>query len=205
VIYALQSAEKEMANDFYALYSRMKYINRWALMYNVRAESLYEHSLDVAAIAHALAVIGNTRLGKSYDEGKAALMGMYHDMPEIITGDMPTPVKYHSDLMRKTFAQIEEQAADSILSTLPDDLRPSYSELIAPDESTELWQLVKAADKISALVKCIEERRFGNADFDSAYNTTLASIRERNCPEADIFVDEFLSAMDKDIDQLYGR
>lgn len=194
-----------MANDFYALYSRMKYINRWSLMYNVRAESLYEHSLDVAVIAHALAVIGNTRLGKNYDEGRAALLGMYHDMPEIITGDMPTPVKYFSPLMRSTFAQIEDQASESILSTLPEDLKDSYVDLIRPDEDSELWKIVKCADKISALVKCIEERRFGNGDFDTAYNSTIASIRERACPEADIFIDDFLSAMDKDIDELYGK
>lgn len=193
-----------MSNDFYALYSRMKYINRWSLMYNVRNESLYEHSLDVAVIAHTLAVTGNTRFGKNYDEGLAALLGMYHDMPEIITGDMPTPVKYFSPLMRETFGKIEEQASDSILGTLPEDMKPAYEKLIKPDENSELWRIVKAADKLSALVKCIEERKFGNRDFDSAYQSTLAAIKKLGCPEADVFIDEFLSATDKDLDQIYS-
>lgn len=194
-----------MATDFYALYSRMKYIDRWALMYNVRNESLYEHSLDVAVIAHTLAVIGNKRFGRHYDEGGAALLGMYHDMPEIITGDMPTPVKYYSPLMRDTFAKIEDQAQDSILASLPQDLRGAFCGLIRPDESTELWKIVKAADKLSALVKCIEEKKHGNRDFDSAYASTLNAVKKLNCAEADAFIDEFLSAVDKDVDQLYAN
>ena len=194
-----------MDSRFYALFSRMKYIDRWALMYNVRGESLYEHSLDVAVIAHLLAVIGNTRLNKSYDEGKAALLGIYHDMPEIITGDMPTPVKYYSPLMRQTFAQIEQNAQNSITDALPADLREAFSELISPDETSELWKIVKAADKISALVKCIDERKNGNRDFDAAFDSTLNAIRALGCPEADIFTEEFLPALDKNLDSLFGK
>lgn len=191
-----------MPGQFFALFSRMKNINRWALMRNTRSESLSQHSLEVAATAHALALIGNRRLGKSYNADRAALIGMYHDMPEIITGDMPTPVKYYNRKIRDCYGEIENAARDALLETLPEDLREDYRPLLAPDETTDLWKLVKAADKISALIKCKEEAQSGNREFEKAEQATLRSLAELRCPEAEIFVKEFLGSFDLVLDSV---
>ena len=191
-----------MASHFFSLFSRMKNINRWSLMRNSTNESLSQHSLEVAAISHALAVIGNKRLNKNYDASKAALLGMYHDMPEIITGDMPTPVKYYNKDIRRCFGEIEKAAQSALLETLPEDLRSEYEELIIPDEKTELYTLVKAADKISALIKCIEEKKTGNIEFEAAQNSTMEAVKKMNCKEADIFIEEFLDSFSLVLDNL---
>ncbi len=183
-----------MASHFFALFSRMKYIDRWALMRNTDTEALSQHSLDVAAISHALAVIGNKRLGKNYDTGKTALIGIYHDMPEIITGDMPTPVKYHNKEIREAFGSIEKAAQRSLLNTLPDDLREEYEAYLIPDEKSEEYCLVKAADKISALLKCMLEERSGNTEFIKAKESTEKALHGMNCPEAEIFLGEYLES-----------
>jgi len=180
----------------------MRYIPRWALMRNVNKENLSSHSLDVAAIAHCLALIGNERLGKSYNADRAAVLGIYHDMPEIITGDMPTPVKYYNGEIRQSFGKIEEAAQDSILDTLPDYLKKDYGDIICPDESAELYKLVKAADKISALIKCIEEKNSGNREFATAEKATLKAIRKLNCPEAEIFIEEFMESFSMVLDNI---
>ncbi len=189
-----------MSSHFFALFSRMKYIDRWSLMRNTDAESLSQHSLDVAAIAHALSVIGNRRLGKSYDTGKIALTGMYHDMPEIITGDMPTPVKYHNKEIREAFGSIERAAQKSLLKTLPADLRDEYEDFLIPDEKSAEYRLVKAADKISALLKCLHEERAGNTEFIKAKETTLESLHNMNCEEVEIFLKEFLESYNSVLD-----
>lgn len=194
-----------MAGQFFALFSRMKNINRWALMRNTREESLSQHSLEVAATAHALAVIGNKRLGKRYDAPMAALIGMYHDMPEIITGDMPTPVKYYNQKIRDCYGEIERAAQDALLETLPEDLREDYRPLLAPDETAELWKLVKAADKISALIKCKEEKQSGNREFEKAEQSTLRALLALDCPEAAIFIEEFLDSFDLVLDSVLTR
>lgn len=183
-----------MGSHFFALFSRMKYIDRWSLMRNTDTESLSQHSFDVAAIAHALAVIGNKRLGKHYDTGKIVFIGMYHDMPEIITGDMPTPVKYHNTEIREAFGSIEKAAQKSILKTLPADMREEYEEYIIPDEKSEEYRLVKAADKISALLKCLLEERSGNTEFIRAKEATQNSLHDMKCEEAEIFLSEFLES-----------
>lgn len=183
-----------MSSHFFALFSRMKYIDRWSLMRNTDSESLSQHSFDVSAIAHALAVIGNRRLGKSYDTGKIALTGMYHDMPEIITGDMPTPVKYHNKEIREAFGSIEKAAQRSLLNTLPEDMREDYREYLIPDETDESYRLVKAADKISALLKCMLEERGGNTEFIKAKEATEKALHDMNCEEAEIFLSEFLES-----------
>ncbi len=183
-----------MGSHFFALFSRMKYIDRWALMRNTDTESLSQHSLDVAAISHALAVIGNKRLGKNYDTGKIALIGMYHDMPEIITGDMPTPVKYHNTEIREAFGNIEKAAQRSLLRSLPEDLRDEYKDYLLPDELSEEYRIVKAADKISALLKCLLEERSGNTEFMKAKEATEKSLHSMNCPEAEIFLSEYLES-----------
>lgn len=192
-----------MSNDFFALISRMKYIDRWALMRNTEKESLSQHSYEVAVISHALVIISNRRLGTNYDESKAALIGLFHDASEILTGDMPTPVKYYSPEILGAFKKVEEVATDKILDMLPDDLKPDYDDLMIPNESDkELWRFVKAADKLSALIKCIEEEKAGNREFIKAREATEKSIRKMNCEAAEIFIREFLPSFELTLDQL---
>lgn len=192
-----------MKNCFYAFTSRIKYINRWALMRNTSYETLSQHSHEVAIIAHALAVIGNKRLEKNYDAARASLLGLYHDVPEIITGDMPTPVKYYSKDMRKSFETVEDNACTTLLEMLPEDMREEYNSLFFKEETdSELWRLVKAADKIGAYIKCIEERKAGNTEFIEAENSTKALIESLNCEEANIFLKEFLPAYELPLDKL---
>lgn len=191
-----------MSSHFFALFSRMKYIDRWALMRNTDKESLSQHSLDVAAIAHALALIGNKRLGKSYNSDRIAVIGMYHDMPEIITGDMPTPVKYYNDEIRQAFGSIEKAAQKSLLLTLPEDLREEYESFVVPDEKSEEYRLVKAADKISALLKCLLEERSGNTEFIKARESTERSLHAMNCEEAEIFLGEYLESFSLVLDSV---
>lgn len=192
-----------MGSHFFAMISRMKYIERWALMRNSEKENISEHSLEVAMIAHALAVLGNRRLGAHYDADRAALIGMYHDANEIITGDMPTPVKYYSNEMQTLFHGIEDKAAESLLSMLPEDIREEYRGIFFPEgDDAQLKPLVKAADKISALIKCIEEEKAGNHEFDNARKTIEASIANMNVPEANVFLDEFLASYEKTLDEI---
>ena len=179
---------------FFAMLSRMKYINRWGLMRNTRSENICEHSLEAALIAHALATVGNEKFGKHYDAEHAACLAMFHDTSEIITGDMPTPVKYHSEEIRNAYAEVEERAVEHLVSMLPEELRPSYRALMTMSDAQdgELKALVKAADKISAVIKCVEERRSGNRDFRKAEQTITQSIAEMHLEEADYFMKEFL-------------
>ena len=160
-------------NSFFAMMSRMKYIDRWALMRNSRNENLSEHSLEVSMIAHALAVIGNSSLGKKLDTGKAAVLGLYHDATEIITGDMPTPVKYYNKEIRNTYKAIERRASETLLGMLPEKMQDSYREIFEKqEEDAYLWKLVKAADKLSAYIKCVEEEQTGNLEFVKAKEQT---------------------------------
>lgn len=178
---------------FFAIISRMKYINRWGLMRNTIPENISEHSLETAFIAHVLALYRNIRFGGNVNPERAALLAMYHDVTEIITGDLPTPVKYYDNEIRSRYSKVEESAKERILSYLPDDLREHYRGLMGKtEEESELWQLVKAADKLSALIKCIEERNMGNSDFAAAEQSTLNSVHEMQLPEAEEFIKEFL-------------
>lgn len=179
---------------FFAMLSRMKYINRWGLMRNTRSENICEHSLEVALVAHALATIGNQKFGKNYDTERAAMLAVLHDASEIITGDMPTPVKYHSEEIRKAYAEVEDRAVEHLVSMLPEELRPPYLELMtfSGEKDEALKPLVKAADRISALIKCVEEARSGNRDFQQAERSITKNIREMHIPEADYFLEEFL-------------
>lgn len=180
----------------------MKYIDRWALMRNTINENISEHSLETAFIAHALALLGNKRLGKSYDPERCALLAMYHDATEIITGDLPTPIKYYNKQIKSVYNEIEENAERQMLSYLPEDLRDEYRPLFSrTEEEADLWKLVKAADKLSALIKCVEERRMGNTDFASAEKSTLESVKALDCPEADIFLTEFMPSYDLTLDE----
>lgn len=190
-------------HNFFALTSRMKYINRWALMRNTQNENLSQHSHEVAVIAHALTVISNKRFGTNYNAERAALIGLYHDTAEILTGDMPTPVKYHSPEIRNAFKNVEEVATQKLLAMLPNDIKEEYSSLLfAKAEDDALWKFVKAADKISALIKCIEEEKAGNTEFVKAAESLKKLIAEMNMPAANMFVSEFLPSYSLTLDQL---
>lgn len=190
-------------SNFYAMISRMKYIERWALMHNTRRENISEHSLDVSVLAHALAVIGNTRCGRQLNVEKAALIGLYHDASEIITGDMPTPIKYSSSEMKHLFHDIEAQACGHMLNMLPEDMQEAYRSIFfQQEEDKELWRLVKAADKLAAYIKCVEELSGGNQEFSSARDTLYHVLVKMDIPELKIFMEEFLPAYGKNLDEL---
>ena len=188
-----------MKSHFFAMLSRMKNINRWGLMRNVRNENLCEHSFETAVIAHALAEIANNRLGAELDADKIAVCALFHDTTEILTGDMPTPVKYYNDDIKKAYKQVEKTAQDKLLSLLPDYLKNSYSKVYETDSLTESY--VKAADKLSALIKCIEELSMGNKEFESAKESTEKSIKELNLEAADIFLKEFIPSYSLTLDE----
>lgn len=189
-----------MGSPFYAMLSRMKHIDRWALMRNVRRENLCEHSQDVAVIAHALAVLTNIRFDGQVDEGKCVLLALYHDASEIITGDLPTPVKYDNPVIRDAYKQLESVACDKLVSMLPEDLRPAY-QLYFREEQSQEAVLVKAADKIAALIKCVEELAQGNGEFALARRSTEEAVRAMQLPAANCFLDEFLPAFSLTLDE----
>lgn len=189
-----------MSYHFFAMLSRMKNIYRWGLMRNVKPESLSEHTLDTAFVAHALAVIENKRLGGNLDENAVAAAALFHDTSEIITGDMPTPIKYYNGDIKSAYKSIEQVADERLLSLLPEDLRESYKPLYNP--APEVKALVKAADKISALIKCIEEKNMGNREFASAEKATRKAIKELKVKSADIFLDEFMESYSLTLDEL---
>lgn len=189
-------------NYFYAMLSRMKYINRWGLMRNTREENLSEHSLEVAFIAHALGIINNEVFNGSINADRLAILGMYHDVTEIITGDMPTPVKYYNSEIRTAYKEVEKAAGQEILTGLPENIRKRYNNLLTESETEkELWIYVKAADKLSALIKCIEERKMGNTDFFKAEQSTLDSIKNMGIAEADYFMKHFIPAYSMTLDE----
>lgn len=189
-----------MKNHFYAMMSRMKNIYRWGLMRNTKPENLSEHSLEVAFIAHALAIINNTRLGGNVNPDSVAVAAMYHDTTEIITGDMPTPIKYYNCDIKKVYKDIEKVAENRLIEKLPQDFKAVFQKIYNPDQ--EAARLVKAADKISALIKCIEESNMGNREFAIAEKSTREAIKALNCPEADIFIQEFLESYYLSLDEL---
>ena len=191
-----------MGHSFFAMLSRMKYIDRWALMRNTESENLDSHSKEVAVIAHALSVIGNVRFNKNYNADRAAVLGLYHDAQEIITGDLPTPVKYHNEKILDAYKEIETSATERLVSMLPDDLKNEFMSALTGDSDKDLLSLVKAADKLSALIKCIEERKAGNMEFKEAERSTRERIAELNLEEANVFLEEFIGAFELTLDQL---
>ena len=195
---------------FFAMMSRMKYIERWALMRNSRAENLSEHSLEVAMIAHALCVIGNVRHGKNLDADKAALIGLYHDSSEIITGDMPTPVKYYNEGIQSAYKEVESIAEKKLLNELPNDLRPEFEKLYRAEPTEDdryMRRLVKAADKLSAYIKCIEEENSGNREFRSAKKSIEKKLGSMSAelPEIVDFMNDFIPSYGKTLDELSGK
>lgn len=188
-----------MQNHFYAMMSRMKNIYRWGLMRNTRMENLSEHSLETAQIAHALAVIKNKRLGGNVDPAFVALSAMYHDSSEIITGDMPTPVKYNNDEIKKAYKQMESAAEDRLISMLPEDFKDEFKKIYNP--SQEVKRIIKAADKLSAIIKCIEELNMGNREFAVAEKTLRKAVDDLSLPEAEIFINEFMESFSLSLDE----
>ena len=179
---------------------RMKYIDRWALMRNTRKETLSEHTLETAFIAHALAVIENKRLGGSVNAERAAVLALFHDAPEIITGDLPTPVKYYNADIKNAYKEMEKVAEKRLVDLIPEDLRPEFSDIFGETDK-HLLKIVKAADKISALIKCKDEIALGNRDFSAAEKSTAKAVKELGLPAADIFVEEFLESFSLSLDE----
>lgn len=190
-----------MSNHFYAMLFRMKYIERWALMRNTVKENLSEHSMETAFIAHAIAVIENKRFGGSVNAERAALVALFHDVPEIITGDLPTPVKYYNENIKEAYNQMENAAKDEFLSLLPNDLYDEYDKIFNETDE-QILKIVKAADKIAALIKCRTELSMGNKEFLLAEKSTEKIINDINMPAAKVFLDEYLESFSLSLDEL---
>jgi 5'-deoxynucleotidase len=180
----------------------MRYINRWSLMRNSESENIQEHSHMVAVIAHALGVIRRDIFHEDCDPDAAAVVALYHDCSEILTGDLPTPIKYHSREINKAYKEMEDLACEKILSTLPEELQGSFRPVFNGEISEKNRDLVKAADKLSAYIKCIEERRAGNDEFISAEKQTRAILDESPLPEVKYFLEHFIPAFELNLDQL---
>jgi 5'-deoxynucleotidase len=181
----------------------MKLIERWSLMRSTQKENVQEHSLQVAVIAHALAVIKNKFGGGTVNAERVALLSLYHDATEVLTGDLPTPVKYFNPEIRQTYKEIERHAADQLLQALPGDLRGDFSPLLnESEEDKELWGLVKAADKICAYIKCLEEKASGNPEFSVAEKTLLKTIQSIETPEVSYFMKTFVPSFSKNLDEM---
>lgn len=193
-----------MENSFFAMMARLKLINRWALMRNTREENLAEHSLDTAILAHALCLIGNKRMKKNLDAEKAAVFALFHDATEIITGDMPTPVKYLNPVIKEAYKDIEQKAAEQLLDKLPEELQGEYRKMLLPDKEEYQYErkLVKAADKLSAYLKCLEEKRTGNGEFLRAEEASLQYLLEMKLEEVEVFLKDFVPAYGKTLDEL---
>lgn len=181
----------------------MKYINRWGLMRSTKEENVSEHSLDVAVIAHALAIIQKKRLNKNTDPYKTVMYAIYHDASEILTGDMPTPVKYFNPAIKTAYKEVEMSANRSLLKMLPEDFYEDYEPVLIPrEEDAEIWKTIKAADKISAYIKCIEEEKSGNREFVKAKQSLLREIDGMNRQDVKIFMDEFLEGYSLTLDEM---
>ena len=187
---------------FFAYLDRMKLIRRWGLMRNTVPETDMEHSMQTAFIAHGLAVLGNTRHGRSWNVERIVLMAMYHDASEVITGDLPTPVKYKTPDIQDAYRELEVHARQQLLDMLPADLQPSFRPYVDCDEDSEEWALVKAADRISAYLKCIEEEKMGNRDFAQAKVTILEGLIASPLSEVRDFMREFIPSFILSTDEL---
>ena len=196
-----------MSYSYFALLSRMKYINRWALMRNAREENLSEHCLEVSILTHALCIIGNKKWNKNLSVEKAVLRALYHDAAEILTGDMPTPVKYRKEELKTAYKKVEKEAEERLLSTLPQYLTEEFGKVFFPEDYATLTyenKLIKAADKLSALIKCEEELRAGNQEFSTAAMSIKKKVEEmaEELPELKCFIEDFLPEYGKTLDEL---
>ena len=190
-----------MNSSFFALILRMRHIERWGLMRSTIRDDLSQHSFDTAVFAHALCTIGNVRLGKNLDAGRCAVLALYHDAGEIITGDMPTPVKYRSRALHDLYKEVEKEAAEELVSRLPEDLQPAYRGILSPgEEDAPLLPYLKAADKLAACIKYIQEVESGNREFQSALESQQEALEKMELPEVQIFLREFVPAFRQDLD-----
>ena len=190
-----------MQHKFFALISRMRYIGRWGLMRNTFEENVQEHSHMVAVLAHGLAMIQRDILGQPADPDRCAAAALFHDASEILTGDLPTPIKYYNPDIKAAYKEVERIAGNRLLDMLPPQLRDAYAPLIL-EEDEELLPIIKAADKLSAHIKCLEEQKAGNKEFDSAALQTWESMKAMKRPELDWFLDYCLGAFALNLDQL---
>ena len=190
-----------MSHPFFAYIARMRYIVRWGLMRNTMQENIQEHSHMVAVLAHALAVIRRDKFGGTVDPGRVAAVALYHDAPEIFTGDLPTPVKYANPAIQTAYKAVEADAAQRLVAMLPQEMRPAFATLLE-ESDPEVLVLVKAADKLSAHLKCLEELKAGNREFQSAAQQTRAALDAFHLPELDYFLAEFLPAVPLTLDEL---
>ena len=189
---------------FFALLFRLKYINRWGLMRSFRIENVAEHSLEVAIIAHALAEIGVAYFNKDYNPEQIALKAIYHDVSEIFTGDLPSPIKYYTDDMKKTYKGIEKEAEINLLSKLPDELKESYANIISHEETGDSveFKIVKAADRLCAYIKCLEEINSGNREFSKAEEDIYKTLDTTDLVEVKYFIENFLPYFNNTIDEI---
>ncbi len=191
-----------MSYNFFALMGRMRYIDRWGLMRNTQVENIQEHSHMVAVLAHALAVIDREKFGGRVDPGKAAVAGLYHDASEILTGDLPTPVKYDNPAIKSAYKAVESVAADKLLSLLPEEMRGEFAPYVREELEPELLAVVKAADKLSAHIKCLEGVKAGNAEFRLAAEPTRKALEQMDLPALDYFMEHFLPGFELTLDEL---
>lgn len=191
-----------MNESFFAYISRMRYIGRWSLMRNSLPENIQEHSHMVAVLAHALGIIRRDVLHLPCNPEEAAAVALFHDSSEILTGDLPTPIKYHSNEIRDAYKQVETLACHKLLDTLPAELRAAYEPLLTGETQSRVNDLVKAADKLSAYIKCIEERKAGNNEFLSAEAQTRATLEKMHMPEVDYFLEHFIPSFELNLDEL---
>ena len=190
-----------MKSHFFAYLSRMRFIQRWALMRNTAPENVQEHSHQVAVLAHALAVIRNEKFGGTVDPGAVAVAALYHDASEILTGDMPTPIKYDNPAIRKAYKDVEAVAEGKLLAMLPEELQAVYAPILTPTDP-EVIRLVKAADKLSAYIKCVEELKAGNNEFREAAAQTRKSLEAYELPEVVYFLETFMDSFALTLDEL---
>ena len=191
-----------MEHHFFAYISRMKFIQRWGLMRNTMPENDMEHALQTAMIAHAIAVMGNVRYHRGYNAEYIMALAMYHDASEVITGDLPTPIKHHNPAIKTEYSKLEDIAAQKLISMLPPDLREYYTPLIAHDESTDEWKIVKAADRICAYIKCLEERKSGNQEFESARKSVKKTLDQIGLDEVQNFIMECVPGFAMTLDEI---
>ena len=189
-------------SKFFAFLNRMKYIKRWSLMRSVREENIMEHSQHVAVLAHALAVIGNKFFGKNYNIESVVLLAQYHEVGEVITGDLPTPIKYFNPEIKNAYKDLEKSACKRILAMLPEELRDEYDKYILPDTNTEEYKIVKYADRLDAYLKCVEEIKAGNSEFKKAKAVIGQELKNSNSPEITYYLKHFASAFELTLDEL---
>lgn len=189
-------------SDFYAFMDRMKFIRRWSLMRSVREENILEHTGQVALFTHALCEIENSIFAGNVNVERAVLYALYHESSEVITGDLPTPIKYSNAKIETSFHALEDKAVERLSSMLPSALRSSFMTYMEPDKESREYFLMKCADKLSAYVKCLEELRFGNREFTMAEKTIREDLFSRSIPALDYFLKEFIPAFEKTLDEL---